>query len=235
MDAKWITSLTLQPYARDASLIAAAHRHLRPSHEVYAHPGVAVVLGRGSRPARELLIPNILADGTPVMQRAGGGCAVVLDPGNVIVSVAWPLPGIGEIRTAFRRISDWVIAGLDAIGVTGVKQRGVSDLALGDRKIGGACIYRTRGMLYYSTTLLVAPDLNLVSRYLQHPPREPAYRRGRSHCDFMGKLGTALENTGPAAVTAKLKAALEIRDLACDFIPQRDAKAARHLLPGSGE
>ena len=73
------------------------------------------------------------------------------------------------------------------------RQRGVSDLVIGaagarDRKIGGACIYRTRGLLYYSTTLLVGPDLDLVERYLPHPPREPEYREGRGHREFMGSL-----------------------------------------------
>jgi lipoate-protein ligase A len=45
--------------------------------------------------------------------------------------------------------------------------------------------------VYYSASLLVKPDVSLVERYLRHPPREPEYRRGRSHREFMGALGAA--------------------------------------------
>jgi len=33
--------------------------------------------------------------------------------------------------------------------------------------------------------LLLDADLMLMDRYLKHPPREPAYRQGRSHLDFV--------------------------------------------------
>jgi lipoate---protein ligase len=118
-----------------------------------------------------------------------------LDSGNVIVSLALPVPGIGAIKSSFATISDWLIGALADRGVPNVHQEGVSDLAVptgkagdGERKIGGSCIYRTRGLLYYSTTLLVDPDLDLVDRYLPHPPREPDYRAGRDHRRFMTSL-----------------------------------------------
>jgi len=117
---------------------------------------------------------------------------VVLDPGNVIVSVAAPMPGVGGVTSVFAACTSWVTEGLAAAGIPGVTGVGVSDLVLDDRKIGGSCIFRTRGLVYYSTTLLVAPDLSLVDRYLPHPPREPEYRRGRTHRDFLGTLPVSL-------------------------------------------
>ena len=92
------------------------------------------------------------------------------------------------MTSAFREATDWLIAGLDAAGFPGVRGDGVSDLVLDGRKVGGSCIYRTRGLVYYSTTLLTDPDLDLIHRYLPHPPREPGYRRGRAHRDFLGAL-----------------------------------------------
>lgn len=168
-----------------------AQLRVLPWSEIGPEP-VAVVIGRGGKQHLELDTAAIEADGVPLYRRPGGGCAVVLDPGNVIVSLAAPLPGIGEINRAFAAISDWMIAGLAEVGVPGVVQRGVSDLVIEvdgeERKIGGSCIYRTRGLVYYSTTLLVEPDLDLVDRYLPHPPREPEYRAGRDHRRFMGAL-----------------------------------------------
>jgi lipoate-protein ligase A len=180
--------IEIRRWERDDPLLAAARADGRSRFDAYCCSRVEVVLGRGGRPEIELNLDHVRRDAVPVLRRSGGGCAVVLDPGNIIVSVIQILAGVGGITAAFQQLSAWLIGALDRAGAPGVRQRGVSDLALGDRKVGGSCIYRTRGLLYYSTTLLVAPDIQLVERYLRHPPREPVYRRGRRHRDFMGAL-----------------------------------------------
>ncbi len=176
----------------DDSLIEATIRDSQPRAHIYRPRHIAVVLGRGSQPEAEVNIEAVRRDGVPLLKRRGGGCSVVLDTDNIIVSTALPLPGFGGIPPAFAKISEWVINALDRAGVHDVFQTGISDLVLGNRKIGGACIYRTRGLLYYSTTLLFQPNLDLVARYLKHPPREPAYRGGRTHRAFMGSLADSL-------------------------------------------
>ncbi len=176
------------PYDLDDDLLAQTRHDGKPRVRVYQFDHVAVVIGRGGKQELELRTDNIAADGVPLYKRPGGGCSVVLDPGNVIVSLALPLPGIGHIKSAFNAITDWVIAGLAASGVPDVVQQGVSDLVISEHKIGGSCLYRTRGLLYYSTTLLCAQKMPLVGQYLLHPPREPEYRKGRPHESFMGSL-----------------------------------------------
>lgn len=177
------------PYDLDDDLLAAVRAEQAPRIRVRPWAGgPAVVMGRGGRQALELHRTAIAADGVPVYRRPGGGCAVVLDPGNLTVAVGLPRPGVGGITSAFGIIGDWLAAGLADCGLPGVVQEGTSDLVRNGRKIGGSCIWRTRGLLYYSTTLLVAPDPDLVTGYLPHPPREPAYRAGRNHRDFMGQL-----------------------------------------------
>jgi len=161
------------------------------------------VLGRGSDPARELHIDACLVDSVPIFRRRGGGCAVVLDPGNLVIAAALPLPGLGGIRPAYDRITEWLIAALARSGITGVRREGISDFAREDRKLGGACIYRRRDLLFYSTTLLVEPDVDDIERYLAHPPREPHYRRGRAHREFMGALSVeGATDAAPATRTA---------------------------------
>jgi len=177
------------PYDLDDEMMARTRGDNQPRVRIYRFEGTAVVIGRGGKQELELHTDHIATDGVTLYKRPGGGCSVVLDPGNVIVSLVLPLPGIGLIKSAFAAISDWLIAGLAECGAAGVQQRGVSDLVLSERKIGGSCVYRTRGLLYYSTTLLCAQNMPLVSRYLQHPPREPEYRQGRPHDLFMGSLG----------------------------------------------
>ncbi len=200
------------PYDLDDDLMARARGDETPRVRVYQFDHVAVVIGRGGHQDLELRRENIAADDVPLYKRPGGGCSVVLDPGNVIVSVALPLPGIGHIKTAFNAISDWIIAALAEIGIPGVVQHGVSDLVLHQRKIGGSCVYRTRGLLYYSTTLLCEQKMPLVDQYLLHPPREPEYRQGRPHAEFMGSLhdlcGISLNDEFLAILNLKLSNSL---------------------------
>ncbi|MBE0565978.1 MAG: hypothetical protein IH621_08485 [Krumholzibacteria bacterium] len=176
------------PWDRDDALLEEVRRSGEPRAAAYPWDAPSVVIGRGGSQARELDRAALAADGVTLYRRPGGGCAVVLDAGNAILSLGLPMPGIGGITGAFAAASAWVAAALARCGLPGVEQRGVSDLVLDDRKIGGSCIWRTRGLLYYSTTLLVDPDLDLVERWLPHPPREPDYRRGRPHRAFMGSL-----------------------------------------------
>jgi len=180
--------MKILPYDLDEDLIAAAESTGREQLRIIQYPQVAAVIGRGGKIEVEVHADRLAADGIPLLRRRGGGCAVVLDPGNLIVSLVLPRPGVGEITRTFRELSERMIAALTACGVPGVRQEGTSDLALGDRKLGGSCIYRSRGLIYYSTTLLVDPDLELIDRYLPHPPREPDYRRARSHHDFLTSL-----------------------------------------------
>ena len=201
--------LTTQPYDYDEDLLARACQSTTPLVKVYRWQGTAVVIGRGGHQDLELHADAIARDGLPLYKRPGGGCAVVLDPGNLIVSVGWPLPGLGGIKSAFARISDWLIASLAECGVPEVRRRGVSDLAVGEKKIGGSCIWRTRDLLYYSTTLLVDPDLDLVERYLRHPPREPDYRQGRPHRDFMGSLAALYGMTDPVPLAGNLESIMK--------------------------
>ncbi len=199
------------PYDLDDDMLARTRDDQQPRVRVYEPPAISVVIGRGGKQELELNTSNIETDGTTLYRRPGGGCSVVLDPGNLIVSVALPLEGIGMIKTAFAAVSDWLIDALTACDVPGVRQLGISDLAIGERKIGGSCIYRTRGLVYYSTTLLMDPDLDLVERYLLHPPREPDYRRCRSHRKFMGSLRTLHLPPGNADLAYRLHIMLNLR------------------------
>jgi lipoate-protein ligase A len=203
----------LPAWDHDEELIADVGADFAPRGRAYTWPpadapGVAIVVGRGGDPAVEVDLDAARADGVPVRRRRGGGCAVVLDPGNVIVSLVLPLAGVGGITGTFTAISAWLIETLARCGLTGLRQEGTSDLALAGRKVGGSCLWRTRGLVYYSTTLLVAPDLALVGRYLPHPPREPAYRAGRPHRDFMGALRDLDRALTPAELVLRLSPCL---------------------------
>jgi lipoate-protein ligase A len=201
-----VDASTLPAYDLDEPLLAEVRASSQIAWRAYAFPRVEVVLGRGSHPERELHEEVCAADRVPVTRRRGGGCAVVLDPGNAVVAVAAPMTGFGDLGRQWDRLTAWLIEALAAVGCPGLTRQGVSDLCVGDRKVGGACLYRTADLLYYATTVLVAPDVALMTRYLAHPPREPAYRRGRAHADFVTTVARSPTDSA-AALAADLVAA----------------------------
>jgi lipoate-protein ligase A len=203
------------PYTYDDDLIEATARDAQTRVRVYRVTDTVVVLGSGSRSDSELNLGACREDGVPILRRRGGGCAVVLDPGNVIVSVtAGGLP-FGHHRRHFDLLTGWLIAGLDRTGFNGIRQAGICDLVIGDRKVGGACLHRHRDRLYYSASLLYDADITRLARYLAHPPREPDYRRGRPHASFVMPLRDAAPGRAHTAetVAARLRQALSPPDL----------------------
>jgi lipoate---protein ligase len=200
--------LQIGVYDFDDALIEAARLEQALKIDVYRIPEPMVVLGRSSKPEIELHVERCLQDRLPVIRRRGGGCAVVLDPGNVVVSVAHPSKGIGDIRANYTRWVSILIDSLDRLGVKDVHRDGHSDLVIGDRKISGSCMQIRKGLTYFTASILVDPDVELMELYLKHPPREPQYRKGRRHGDFVGSLSGLAEVDDVEEFLEELKASL---------------------------
>jgi lipoate-protein ligase A len=202
--------LDIGRYPYDDPLLEATRLDGRPRVSVYRLPDPVIVLGRGSDPAVELQIDACLRDGIPVLRRRGGGCAVVLDSESILVSASLPAPGIGAIRAILARLSDWLVSGLERAGIGGnIRREGVSDIAVGDRKVGGACLYRPKDLALYSASLLTRPRIEWMERYLRTPPREPSYRRRRGHRAFVGALADLPGFQGAPLLARRLQNLLE--------------------------
>jgi lipoate---protein ligase len=85
--------------------------------------------------------------------------------------------------------------------------RGVSDLCYGEKKVAGSSLRVARGKVLFQVAVLVDPDLGLIERYLPMPSREPAYRAGRNHRDFL----TTMRTQGFTGAVEEVVAALEAR------------------------
>jgi lipoate-protein ligase A len=152
----------------------------------------AVVLGSSSRVAEEVDLDACRAAGVAVLRRPSGGLSVVLGPGclmwAVVIPCPEPTPTIAAIHDA---VLDPLCAALRA-GGKDVVRRGSSDLVIRAddslRKVSGNALRVSRGVVLYHGTLLDEFDLDLVGRVLRHPPREPGYRGGRTHADFLANL-----------------------------------------------
>jgi lipoate---protein ligase len=170
---------------------------------------VMVVISRNRDPEQEVFLGRCLADQVPVVIRPSGGGAVVLSPGVVVVNLlSGTVPDRHLPDFYFRQILSRVIVALSVVGVSGITERGISDLCYNDRKIAGSSLRLQGQLVLFQLSLLVDPDLALISRYLRHPSREPGYRRQRTHDDFVVSLRQLGCTYTPAQVAQELQSAL---------------------------
>lgn len=186
-------ALTLpDPLRKNDALFLYGATRPRPFVYAYAQTETEIVHGPSCRPEKEIHAGNCLTDGVPVVARRGGGGTVVLAPGTAVLVVVDDRPG-GDIRSVYRFVQDAVITVLAPHVPSPLAQNGVSDIVIGDRKVCGSSLYLPRrpSLFCYQASLLVHADVSLFERYLQHPPREPAYRASRAHDAFCTTLRAA--------------------------------------------
>jgi lipoate-protein ligase A len=169
------------------------------------------VLGAGGSPEADLFLDGLAADGVPWLRRRGGGGTVVLTPGQVVLACVTSVDSPFRNKEYAGQINSWFIEALSRLGVEGVEPRGISDLAIGEKKILGTSIYRTRLVLFYQASLLVSNDLSIFSRYLAMPARVPEYRAGRAHEDFCTTLVREGYSLSVSDVMKVLKEVVDVR------------------------
>ena len=176
-----------------------------PIYRIYEPPSLCAVLGASGRPEQDLLLENLEADGVPWKKRRGGGGTVILGPGQVVLALVTSVESPYRNREYAAEINKWIVDSLALLGITGVTEEGISDLAIRGKKIVGTSLYRTRLVLFYQASLLVSNDVSVFTRYLAMPAKVPAYRAGRSHEDFC----TTLAREGYAGTVQEVIGAME--------------------------
>lgn len=154
-----------------------------------------IVVGQSNSPDKYVFMEKALMEGLPVMKRPSGGETVVLTPRMLIISLVLKNTNLPRSQDFFSRINNLLIPELIDSGLSGVNYRGISDLAVNDKKIMGSSIYRKPGMLFYHAVLNYEESPDYIASFLKHPAREPEYRKGRSHSEFvttMKKAGITL-------------------------------------------
>ncbi len=147
-----------------------------------------VVLGNSNNPHENLIGENIFSDYVLVYKRPSGGETVVLTPNTLVVSIKVTLEKFSNPTAHFRYFNGKIIEALKNLGIGNIHYRGISDVALGDRKILGSSIYRRRKILFYHAVLNVSEPIETIERYIKHPTKEPDYRNGRKHHEFVTSL-----------------------------------------------
>lgn len=163
-----------------------------------------VVLGRSSRLTDDVDLAACHKDGLPILRRASGGGTVLQGPGCLSYALVLPLdwhPDLANIRTANQFILERMATALRLWEPT-TAFRGISDLAIGDRKISGNAQRRTGKALLFHGTILHGMRADLVARYLKHPSQQPEYRSDRPHQAFLGMINIAPQRIRQAIADA---------------------------------
>jgi len=174
----------------EALLIAADEQGAGASLRFWEPREVAVVLGATGRLHEDVDVAACQADGVAIARRSSGGGTVVVGPGTLSVAVVLPsdaAPGLTAVDRAQHFVLDRIAQALRTLGPP-VEVLGLGDLTVNGRKCAGSAQRRLRHYFLVHCTLLYDFPLPLISRYTALPRRQPAYRGGRSHADFVVNL-----------------------------------------------
>ena len=149
-----------------------------------------IVLGRSSQAEVEVHLDRARQQGIPILRRFSGGASVVVAPGCLLYSLLIHLdsaPGLRLLDVAHRFVMERLLRAIQRL-VPAASFEGTCDLALEGRKFSGNSLRVGRNWMLYHGTLLLDMQLSMVDELLRHPPREPAYRSGRTHASFLTNL-----------------------------------------------
>jgi|KBSSwiStaDraftv2_1062776.scaffolds.fasta_scaffold202304_1 lipoate-protein ligase A len=175
-----------------------------------------VAVGYSNRVGSEVKVEPCRKLGIPILRRCTGGGTVLQGPGCVNYSLILRIESNSALQTVtgtnrfvmernrealenvLSRSSRCEEALLPNFQLPTsnfqLSIRGHTDLAIAGRKFSGNAQRRRRGALLFHGTFLLNFDLELVSRLLAMPSKEPDYRRQRSHAEFLMNLKVPAED-----------------------------------------
>lgn len=180
--------------------------------QVFIPKETLLVLGNGNDAEKEAHLERCKQDGVSVLKRYGGGGAVVLHTGCLVVSAGLWVKDYFRNDFYFCQLNKALIAALASFhpSLSFVYQDGISDLCYEGKKIAGTSLFRSRNYLLYQASILYNSKIELIERYLKHPTKEPEYRQKKSHRDFIKGLFEILQG-------GSLE---ELRDSTAKYFPQ---------------
>ena len=147
-----------------------------------------LVLGQSNKAEKSLYLDLVEKDNIKVVKRPSGGESVILSPKTLVISVRLITDKMENPQISFRKINGLIIRALGELGVTDLHYKGISDISIGEKKILGSSIYRKKNIVFYHAVLNLSENTELISKYLRHPGKEPDYRKGRDHSEFVTSL-----------------------------------------------
>jgi lipoate-protein ligase A len=190
---------------RDLRLLAAADQHGTASFRTWTTSRHVVVVGRAVAVEVEVDVDACRRYDVPIVRRPSGGRSVVIGPGTLQYTFALPYHFDPSLRSipGSKAFCNRLL--LDALGDPRLRAHDSGDITVDDRKVAGLAMKRSRAALILHGTLLISAEIELLAALLRHPAREPEYRRGRAHVDFLSNLGPFCDRQLELRVNESLK------------------------------
>jgi lipoate-protein ligase A len=174
----------------EALLLAAEESEIGPILRLWESPVFAVVLGASSRLREDVYTDICQAEGVAIGRRSSGGGTVVIGPGALNVTVVLSResgPGLHAVDTAQHFVLERIATSLRQHDPR-VQVLGSGDLTTDRRKFAGSAQRRLRHHFLVHVSILYNFPLERIGRYTALPKRQPRYREGRTHQDFLVNL-----------------------------------------------
>jgi lipoate-protein ligase A len=157
---------------------------------LWESPRHVVVLGRSSDAQAEVNLDACRKRGIPVLRRTSGGATVLIGPGCLMYAVVLSYERRSQLRMiemAHRFVLERLRQAIEP-QLTGIDPQGTSDLTLNLRKFSGNSLKCRQRHLLYHGTIIYDFSTALMSECLAAPARQPDYRHGRKHQDFVSNI-----------------------------------------------
>lgn len=155
---------------------------------VWESPDPFVVLGYSNKIKGEVNLKACERHEIPVLRRTSGGGTVLQGPGCLNYALILKLEGEHPLKNIaltnhyilerHRKVLATVIRGK-------IELQGISDLTLNGLKFSGNAQRRKRQHILFHGTFLIDFDLALIEKILPIPVKQPSYRHGRPHREFL--------------------------------------------------
>jgi len=167
-------------------------------------PVTFVVVGVAQALRQEVYEKNCIEDHVRVLRRASGGGCALQGPGclNYTLILSHERhPEISTIRGSYCYILNRICEALQMHGIP-AHHKGVSDLALGGKKISGSAQKRRKRYILHHGSLLYEIDFDKMERYIREPVDRPQYRGTRTHRGFVRTIPLTVEKLQEAVCDA---------------------------------
>jgi len=154
-------------------------------------PVYFAVLGYSNKVKAEVHLDYCQRENIPVLRRASGGGTVLQGPGclnyALILDMKRRRP-IKSVSSTYEYVLGKHKSALQQLTDKPCDTRGISDLAIEGMKFSGNAQRRKKRYVLFHGTLLLNSNLDTIQDSLHIPEKKPAYRKNRSHKNFLMNL-----------------------------------------------
>ncbi|KPL01266.1 MAG: hypothetical protein AMJ91_00460 [candidate division Zixibacteria bacterium SM23_73_3] len=179
--------------------------------------GASVVVGYGNECAKTVDIVACKNSRVRIIRRFSGGGSVFLSEKCLNYTIIIPQTlsnGLRHISPSFQAINGMVVDTLKEFQLP-AKVEEDTDVAVNSRKIAGSSQSRRWGVLCHQGTILIESETENIEKLIKNPTKQPKYRNGRTHKDFLTSLKQEREEIDDKLFERRLKSRMSL------FLKQR--------------